>query len=74
MGPVTHTGCGVLCPSFDRGCYGCFGPKENPNTESLAYWFERLGLRTADIVREFRNFNSNAPEFRAESERQEKRL
>ncbi|HQR40276.1 MAG TPA: oxidoreductase, partial [Blastocatellia bacterium] len=26
LGPVTHDGCGALCPSFDRGCYGCFGP------------------------------------------------
>lgn len=74
MGPVTHTGCGVLCPSYDRGCYGCFGPKENPNTESLADWFERLGSLPDDIVRVFRNFNSDAPAFRAESERQEKRL
>jgi sulfhydrogenase subunit delta len=74
MGPVTHTGCGVLCPSYDRGCYGCFGPKENPNTESLASWFERLGSLPDDIVRVFRNFNSDAPAFRAESERQAKRV
>jgi sulfhydrogenase subunit delta len=26
MGPVTHAGCGALCPTFDRGCFGCFGP------------------------------------------------
>lgn len=74
MGPVTHTGCGVLCPSYARGCYGCFGPKENPNTESLAEWFVRLGTTRDDIVRFFRNFNSGAPEFRAESERQAKLL
>ncbi len=28
MGPVTRTGCGALCPSYDRGCYACFGPME----------------------------------------------
>ena len=72
MGPVTHTGCGVLCPKYARGCYGCFGPKENPNTESLADWFVRLGTAHSDVAREFRNFNSDAPAFRAESERQEK--
>jgi coenzyme F420-reducing hydrogenase gamma subunit len=71
MGPVTHTGCGVLCPSYARGCYGCFGPKENPNTESLADWFVRLGSNHDDILREFRNFNSDAPAFRLESQRQE---
>jgi sulfhydrogenase subunit delta len=73
MGPVTHTGCGVLCPSYARGCYGCFGPKENPNTESLANWFTRLGSNRDDIVQAFRNFNSDAPAFRTESERQEQR-
>ena len=26
LGPVTHAGCGALCPSVNRGCYGCFGP------------------------------------------------
>jgi coenzyme F420-reducing hydrogenase gamma subunit len=74
MGPVTHTGCGVLCPSYARGCYGCFGPKENPNTESLANWFPQLGWTHADILRSFRNFNSDSPAFRVESERQEKLL
>ena len=74
MGPVTHTGCGVLCPSYDRGCYGCFGPKENPNTESLANWFSHLGAVRSDIVRSFRNFNSDAPSFREESQRQERLL
>ena len=72
MGPVTHTGCGVLCPSYSRGCYGCFGPKENPNTESLANWFVWLGSTHSEILRGFRNFNSDAAEFRAESDRQEK--
>ena len=72
MGPVTHTGCGVLCPSYNRGCYGCFGPKENPNTNSLADWFVRTGSMPDEVVRVFRNFNSDAPAFRAESERHEK--
>ena len=31
LGPVTQAGCGALCPSFDRGCYGCFGPMDTPN-------------------------------------------
>ncbi len=43
LGPVTHAGCGAICPSYDRGCYGCFGPMETPNTESLNAW--RRGSR-----------------------------
>ena len=35
LGPVTHAGCGALCPTFHRGCYGCFGPAATPNTAAL---------------------------------------
>ncbi|MET1159344.1 MAG: hypothetical protein ABWW65_00115 [Thermoprotei archaeon] len=28
LGLVTNAGCGALCPSFGRGCYGCFGLKD----------------------------------------------
>ena len=31
LGPVTRTGCGALCPAYGRGCYGCFGPREQAN-------------------------------------------
>jgi len=69
LGPVTRAGCGALCPSFHRGCYGCFGPKETPNTQSLAGWFEaRLNLPAADRVRLFRQFYANAEAFRAAAE------
>jgi sulfhydrogenase subunit delta len=69
LGPVTHAGCGALCPSYDRGCYGCFGPKEIPNTPSLAGWLGGLGMPEGDLVRVFRTFNAAAPEFAEESRR-----
>jgi sulfhydrogenase subunit delta len=72
MGPVTHDGCGAICPAYDRGCYGCFGPKENPNTASLSGWFSGLGMPEHEIVRFYRNFNANAEAFRRESEAHEK--
>src|SRR5579884_1735736 len=57
MGPVTHAGCGALCPSYNRGCYACFGPKETPNTKSLATWFQtQLGSGEAELARRFRTF------------------
>jgi len=66
LGPVTRAGCGALCPSLHRGCYGCFGPKETPNPRSLATWFQaRLNLAVADRVRLFRQFYANAEAFRA---------
>jgi sulfhydrogenase subunit delta len=67
MGPVTHAGCGALCPSYDRGCYGCFGPMETPDTGALSAWFGRLGLAERDLHRLYSTFNTWSPEFRAES-------
>jgi len=67
LGPVTHSGCGALCPSYDRGCYGCFGPKETPNTGSLGKQFAALGDTQQDILRAFRTFNAWAEPFREES-------
>lgn len=71
LGPITHAGCGALCPSFARGCYGCFGPMETPNTRSLAGAFLRAGVGRRDLLRVLRSFNANAPAFREESERHE---
>jgi coenzyme F420-reducing hydrogenase gamma subunit len=71
LGPVTHAGCGALCPTYHRGCYGCFGPMEAPNTPSLARAFHAAGRSETELVRSFRNFNANAPAFREESERHE---
>jgi len=72
LGPVTHAGCGALCPTYYRGCYGCYGPKETPNTASLSLRCSRLGMTQADLVRIFRTFNAGAEPFRLESEAHEK--
>ncbi len=68
LGPVTHAGCGAICPAHDRGCYGCFGPMETPNTASLSAWTRRHGMETPDLIRSYRTFNANAPEFREAAE------
>jgi sulfhydrogenase subunit delta len=74
MGPVTQAGCNALCPSYLRSCFGCFGPKETPNTASLSSWWKEHGMAEADIVRAYRNFNAYAEAFRRESEAHEKRF
>jgi coenzyme F420-reducing hydrogenase gamma subunit len=72
LGPVTHAGCGAICPSYNRGCYGCYGPMESPNTPSLAGWMrDGLGSTEPELVREFRMFYAAKPAFRAESEAHE---
>lgn len=69
LGPVTHAGCGALCPAYQRGCYGCFGPMETPNTTSLATeWREHLNVNTDDLMRAFRSFNAYAEPFRKEAQ------
>jgi sulfhydrogenase subunit delta len=68
LGPVTQAGCGAICPAYDRGCYGCFGPKETPNTASLSGQWQHLGAKERDLVRAFRTFNAYADAFRTESE------
>lgn len=71
LGPVTQAGCGNLCPSFRRGCYGCFGPKETPNTASLGRWFAGQDMDERSIKHFFRSYNANASAFRQESETHE---
>lgn len=71
LGPVTHAGCGAICPAYHRGCYGCFGPMETPNTTSLSAWWQRLGAQEQDVLRIYRGFNAYAEPFRRESERHE---
>ena len=58
LGPITRAGCGALCPSFGRGCYGCFGPAENPNIKSFkSYLRENMKVPDDDIENLLRNMN-----------------
>jgi sulfhydrogenase subunit delta len=68
LGPVTQAGCGALCPSSNRGCYGCYGPMETPNTASLINQFRILGQTGAETSRAYRSFNAWAWQFRKASE------
>lgn len=72
LGPVTHAGCNALCPSYHRGCFGCFGPKESTNTISLAAQFSHNKMTNEEIIRLFRSFNAYADAFRKESEAHER--
>lgn len=71
LGPVTHAGCGAICPAYNRGCYGCYGPKETPNTISLSKQWKQLAVSEQDILRTYRTFNAFAEPFRKESEAHE---
>lgn len=68
LGPVTQAGCGAICPAYQRGCYGCFGPTETPNTRSLSDSCKALGKSPQDMLRAFRTYNAYADAFRKESD------
>ncbi len=64
MGPITQAGCGAICPAYDRGCYGCFGPAETVKAGSLAARWSELGSPDEDLRLALRTFNAYAPAFR----------
>lgn len=67
LGPVTRTGCGAICPSVGRDCYGCFGPAETLNTHALAHWFSGFGLLPDAIARRFLFIHSHQESMRSEA-------
>jgi coenzyme F420-reducing hydrogenase gamma subunit len=68
LGPVTQAGCGALCPAYARGCYGCFGPKEQPNAPALLPVLRACGATPERVELLYRTFNSAAPPFREAAE------
>lgn len=71
LGPVTQAGCNALCPAYQRGCFGCFGPMETPNTRALSEEWKVLGKSSQEILRAFRSYNAYADAFRKESDAHE---
>ncbi len=63
MGPVTHDGCGALCPSYDRACYGCFGPMDDPKPERFSEELELRGFSDEEIVRRFQEITPGREPF-----------
>jgi coenzyme F420-reducing hydrogenase gamma subunit len=63
LGPVTHAGCGAICPACDRGCYGCFGPQDTANTDSLGAAWLQAGKQPDALRRIFHTFNAAAEAF-----------
>jgi len=57
LGPITRAGCGALCPSVGRGCYGCFGPVGGANVAALAEYLRRSGRPDGEIDRLLATFN-----------------
>ena len=64
MGPLTAAGCGALCPSYSRGCFGCFGPRSNANAKSWSAGLLNSGRPPEEVWRLFAGFAGYAEPFR----------
>lgn len=69
LGPVTQAGCGSICPAFDRGCYGCFGPSAQTNMQALSQGLLQNKLSNAQAAMLLQSFHAASPEFANESQR-----
>lgn len=69
LGAVTRAGCGALCPSFGRDCYGCYGPSELANAKPLVRRLSGLGLSDDAVQRRFKLIHST--EFEAQHLRED---
>jgi len=65
LGPVTQAGCGGICPSVGRGCYGCFGPLAQGNFDSLAPLLKSVERYPGETRRLFSHVSNYAPAFRS---------
>jgi coenzyme F420-reducing hydrogenase gamma subunit len=72
LGPLTMTGCGAICPAYNRGCYGCFGPLQAANADSLSAQLLKDGMQRSDLVRLLRGFTGYAEVFRSASDKWDK--
>ncbi len=72
IGPITQAGCGAMCPGFNRGCFGCYGPMESPNPDSLCQTLTMRGIPRAETLRLLNGFTGWAEEFRSAAEKLEK--
>ena len=57
LGGITQAGCGAICPSYNRACYGCYGLQDSPNVEAIASHLRKSGVSDKDIERLLRSYN-----------------
>jgi sulfhydrogenase subunit delta len=59
LGPITLTGCGAVCPSFNLPCVGCFGLNEDGNLPAETKKLEESGFKKEDVIRRIRIFGGS---------------
>jgi coenzyme F420-reducing hydrogenase gamma subunit len=60
LGPVTRAGCGAICVTSGRFCWGCRGLVDEPNTDSEKSILQKYGLTVDQAVEKFKVYNTYA--------------
>jgi len=68
LGPITRAGCGAICPSMNRGCYGCFGPLPNAEIEAFVPHLKASERYPGEAVNLLRTISGYAPKFKEAAE------
>ncbi|MFN2239864.1 MAG: oxidoreductase [Thermoanaerobaculia bacterium] len=74
LGPITRAGCGAICPSYLRGCYGCAGPSEVSRADAWLTRMETLGHDPAALRRQLHGVSGWALPFRGHAGAGERNL
>ena len=58
LGPVTRAGCNAVCPHNHLGCWGCRGPSDEANYDSLLQIIEERGFSEEKLAERAHFFNA----------------
>lgn len=64
IGPVTFGGCDALCPTEEIPCYGCRGPLDDANVDSLVSLLEKQGIDKEGLKSIFLRFAGTSKKFK----------
>ena len=65
LGPVTHAGCGAICPAIIAAATAASARWSSPNVPALIPFLRRSGMSDGEVGRVFATFNVAAPGFAA---------